>query len=167
MISIDDHVIEPPHLWQSRLPKKYLADGPQFLEIEGSFVDPADHPQVGVRNVWHYEGRQYLNFALNAVAGKPFSEFGVEPQRWEEIRPGCYDPTARAADMDLDGIQAGQARQTPRVHHRGEGFAGRGAGQFRRPLVRGIVARSTRSDSRARDARRLRPEGGCVGLRCG
>ncbi len=107
LISIDDHVIEPPSLWESRLPRRHLNVGPRFLEIEGSFVDPVGHEVSGLRNVWQYEDRIYLNFALNAVAGNDPATFGTEPQRWDEIRPGCYDPNARADDMDLDGIQAG------------------------------------------------------------
>src|SRR5205807_1086464 len=29
IISVDDHVVEPPDLWTSRLPKKYLDRGPR------------------------------------------------------------------------------------------------------------------------------------------
>ena len=37
-----------------------------------------------------------------------FDEAGYPPApgtaRFDEIRPGCYDPVARLADMDLDGV---------------------------------------------------------------
>ena len=33
-ISVDDHVIEPPHLWQSRLPAAYRDRGPRVVELE-------------------------------------------------------------------------------------------------------------------------------------
>ena len=33
-ISVDDHVIEPPHLWQQRLPQQYREIGPRVVELE-------------------------------------------------------------------------------------------------------------------------------------
>ena len=30
IISVDDHVIEPPHVWQDRLPEKFKAVGPRI-----------------------------------------------------------------------------------------------------------------------------------------
>ena len=32
IVSVDDHVIEPPHVWTSRLPKKYLDVGPRVVD---------------------------------------------------------------------------------------------------------------------------------------
>ena len=29
IISVDDHVVEPPHVWQTWLPEKYRARGPR------------------------------------------------------------------------------------------------------------------------------------------
>ncbi len=29
--------------------------------------------------------------ALNAVAGRPKEEYGLEPQSLDEVRPGCYE----------------------------------------------------------------------------
>ena len=57
-------------------------------------------------HVWQFEGRLYPQIALNAVAGRNRTEFGVEPNRFDEILPGCYDPRARVADMDRDGVEA-------------------------------------------------------------
>ena len=38
-----------------------------------------------------------------------FDEAGYPPApgtaRFDEIRPGCYEPVARLADMDVDGVQ--------------------------------------------------------------
>ena len=49
----------------------------------------------------------FPNIGLNAVAGKDRSEWGLDPTRYDDMRPGCYDPQARVDDMDLDGVQAG------------------------------------------------------------
>ena len=56
--------------------------------------------------VWEYEGRIYPYIGLNAVAGKQPEQYGVEPVRYDDMIPGCYDPKARVADMDIDGVQA-------------------------------------------------------------
>lgn len=106
LISIDDHVIEPPHVWQDRLPEKYREAGPRFVEVEGDFIDVAGNDVSGQREAWVFEDRMYPNFALNAVVDRDPSEFGSEPYRLEEIMPGCHQPEERVADMDRDGIQA-------------------------------------------------------------
>ena len=99
LISVDDHLVEPPHLWQSRLPARFLEAGPKIVEEEAADGGAPVH-------VWYYEGRRYPQIGLNAVAGKRPEEFGTEPVRYSDMLPGCYDPEARVIDMDLDGVQA-------------------------------------------------------------
>ncbi len=94
IISVDDHLIEHPRVWQDRLPEKYKEAGPKIIENE------AGH------HVWQYEGRMYPQIGLNAVAGKAPKDYGMEPIRYDDMIPGCFDPKARVADMDLDGVQA-------------------------------------------------------------
>jgi predicted TIM-barrel fold metal-dependent hydrolase len=43
---------------------------------------------------------------LNAVAGRPKEEYGVEPTSFEEMRPGCYDVDERVKDMNAGGVLA-------------------------------------------------------------
>lgn len=31
IISVDDHTVEPPHVWQDRLPSKYRDSGPRIV----------------------------------------------------------------------------------------------------------------------------------------
>jgi hypothetical protein len=33
IVSVDDHVIEPPSVWASRLPAKYRDDGPRVERL--------------------------------------------------------------------------------------------------------------------------------------
>lgn len=98
LISVDDHLVEPPTLWVDRLPAKYREAGPRIVEEEVEGGPPA--------HVWVYEGRRYPQIGLNAVAGKDPSEFGMEPIRYSDMLPGCYEAEARVHDMDLDGVQA-------------------------------------------------------------
>ena len=37
IISVDDHVVEPPDLWSNRLPSKYLDRGPRVVRERGRF----------------------------------------------------------------------------------------------------------------------------------
>jgi hypothetical protein len=122
LISVDDHLIEPKHLWADRLPKKFLDQGPHIVETdmskshgdEGLSAVLIDASRNGggapkpprLAEVWSYEGRIYPNIGLNAVAGKKPQEYGMEPTRYSDMLPGCYDIKARVADMDIDGVQA-------------------------------------------------------------
>lgn len=56
--------------------------------------------------MWQFGGATITNSALNAVAGRPKEEYGVEPQGLDEIRPGCYDVHERIKDMNAGGILA-------------------------------------------------------------
>ena len=102
LLSTDDHVIEHPTVWSDRLPAKYRSAGPQIIEVVPEGAADQNRPA----HVWRYEDRLYPQMALNAVAGKPREDFGREPNRYDEILPGCYDPKARVVDMDIDGVQA-------------------------------------------------------------
>ena len=42
--------------------------------------------------------------ALNAVAGRPKEEYGMEPTSFAELRAGCYDIDERVKDMDANGV---------------------------------------------------------------
>ena len=94
VVSVDDHVIEHPNVWQDRLPAKFKEAGPKNVKDEEG------------RDVWMFEGTPRFNGGLGAVAGKPREQYGLDPVRYEDMRPGCYDPKARIEDMDLDGIHA-------------------------------------------------------------
>jgi predicted TIM-barrel fold metal-dependent hydrolase len=93
IVSVDDHLVEHPRVWQDRLPQKYRENGPRIVEENGE-------------HIWVFEGQAYPTIGLNAVADKPPQQWGLDPVRYEDMIPGCYDPRARVKDMDLDGVQA-------------------------------------------------------------
>ena len=93
LISVDDHIIEHPRVWLDRAPDSIADRVPQIVE-------------EGNREVWRYDGATSTNVGLNAVAGKDPSEYGMEPARFSEMRPGCYNIADRIKDMDLDGVKA-------------------------------------------------------------
>ncbi|WP_018501215.1 amidohydrolase family protein [Parafrankia discariae] len=94
LISVDDHVLEPPNLWLDRLPKKDHDRAPH-MEVDETGMD-----------FWVYDGKKFPSSGLSAVAGKEKEEFSPEPLRYSEMRPGCYDATARLEDMNRAGILA-------------------------------------------------------------
>jgi predicted TIM-barrel fold metal-dependent hydrolase len=94
IVSVDDHLIEHPRVWTDRLPAKYADVLPVITE------DAQGH------EVWRFEGVDFPYIGLNAVAGKEPKDFGMDPVRFDQMIPGCYDPAARIPDMDIDGVQA-------------------------------------------------------------
>jgi predicted TIM-barrel fold metal-dependent hydrolase len=93
LISVDDHVLEPPNLWLDRIAAKDR--------------DRAPHMETaGDSEFWVYDGRKLPTSGLSAVAGKSKEEFSPEPVTYAEMRPGCYDAVERAKDMDQAGVLA-------------------------------------------------------------
>jgi predicted TIM-barrel fold metal-dependent hydrolase len=93
IVSVDDHLIEHPRVFLDRLPEKFQEAGPRIIEQDG-------------KHMWSYAGTIYPTIGLNAVAGKEPKDFGLDPVRYEDMIPGCYDPVERVKDMDVDGVQA-------------------------------------------------------------
>jgi predicted TIM-barrel fold metal-dependent hydrolase len=94
LVSVDDHVVEPPHVFEGRLPAKYADLAPKFITRDDG------------TNAWTYEGVEITNVALNAVAGRPPEEYGMEPTSFAELRAGCYDIDERVGDMNANGVLA-------------------------------------------------------------
>jgi predicted TIM-barrel fold metal-dependent hydrolase len=92
LVSVDDHVVEPPDLFAGHLPDRWRDVAPRMVTRE----DGTD--------VWQYDGKEIVNIGLNAVAGRPPEEYGMEPTSLHEMRPGCYDIHERVRDMDANGV---------------------------------------------------------------
>jgi predicted TIM-barrel fold metal-dependent hydrolase len=92
LVSVDDHLVEPPHLFEGRLPARFRDQAPKVVRLD----DGAD--------VWTFNGSVIPNIGLNAVAGRPKEEYGVEPTAFDEMRPGCYDIHERVRDMSAGGV---------------------------------------------------------------
>src|SRR5690242_16715038 len=94
LISVDDHIIEPPDLFAEHLPARYIDRAPKL------------HRDDAGSDVWTFGQVVMETAALNAVAGRPKAEYGMEPQSLDEVRPGCYDVDERVKDMDAGGVLA-------------------------------------------------------------
>jgi predicted TIM-barrel fold metal-dependent hydrolase len=93
LISVDDHVVEPPHVFEGRVPAKLAALAPRIVEEDDA-------------HVWYYDGVRRADIGLNAVVGRPLAEASFEPKRFEHMRPGAWDIDERVRDMDINGVYA-------------------------------------------------------------
>ncbi len=112
IISVDDHVIEPPDLWQRWLPAKFRERGPRVVSDHYT-IEWVNGNQVARRggdgpttDFWLYEDLVWTHQMLNACAGYDESQWWMGPIAFEQMRPGCYDPKARLVDMDMNNMEA-------------------------------------------------------------
>ena len=59
VISVDDHIVEPPDTFEGRVPAKFADRAPRVVEKD-------DGTQV-----WVYDGEEFPNVGFNAVVGRP------------------------------------------------------------------------------------------------
>lgn len=93
VIDVDTHVTEPADLWTSRVPAKWHDLVPRIERIKG-------------RDFWVINGKKGLAPGAVSLAGhdgRPPNEF---PPTFDDIDPSAYDPAARLAHMDREGIHA-------------------------------------------------------------
>jgi len=92
LVSVDDHVVEPPDLFENHLPAKYKDIAPRI-----------EHMPDGTDR-WKFLDFNIPNVGLNAVAGRPPEEYGMDPTSFDELRPGTYDVKQRVLDMSANGV---------------------------------------------------------------
>ena len=107
IISVDDHVVEPPDLWQNRLPKKFLDRGPRIERLKGreQGMGWVRDPEGDVwADVWFYDDLVMPFSRLSAAIGLGDLGFGVTT--FDEIRPGCWIQSERLTDMTANHVEA-------------------------------------------------------------
>jgi predicted TIM-barrel fold metal-dependent hydrolase len=114
IISVDDHIVEPPGLWVDRMPARYRDAVPHVVHTRAKKVGfDGMHPRYefgaadGVpADVWHIGDRRVCMWRNNAAVDAPFETRTSEPMTYAEMRPACYQPADRLLDMDVAGVQA-------------------------------------------------------------
>ncbi|MDQ1490906.1 MAG: hypothetical protein QOJ23_3420 [Actinomycetota bacterium] len=92
IISVDDHIIEPPDVWEARLPAGLRERGPRVVETDRG-------------QAWEIDGERRRIVGIAASANRNGEDrFSMKGVRYSEIMPGAYDAKARLADMDEDGV---------------------------------------------------------------
>lgn len=94
VISVDDHVVEPPHAFEGRLPAHLQERAPKIVENDRG------------EQTWLFDDQVIPQIGLSAFAGRKPEHADREPVRFDEMRRGCFDIEARIADMDLNGVWA-------------------------------------------------------------
>ena len=98
LISVDDHVQEPPDLWTQRLSKSW-----------GDRIPRLERARDGTEG-WVVDGRSLLD-GRTGRAGALMADRNCEPIRWEEVPPAAYLPSERLKLMDAAGIDAAEKRR--------------------------------------------------------
>ncbi len=92
LISVDDHIQEPPSLWTDRLSRSRWGERIPHLE------------QVsGGTERWVVDGEALFD-GVPGKAGAFMADRNREPRRWDEVPPAAYRPTERLKAMDAAGV---------------------------------------------------------------
>ena len=95
LVSVDDHVVEPPDLFKNHALQRDLEFAPRIV-----------HDGANESDVWVFGDAVVPNIALNAIAGRPPEEYNFEPAAFDEIRRGTWDVKERVRDMSANGVLA-------------------------------------------------------------
>jgi predicted TIM-barrel fold metal-dependent hydrolase len=95
LVSIDDHIIEPPDMYKNHVPAKWADRAPKVVRNAAGIDE------------WVFQGETTSTpFGMAATVGWPKDEWGFNPGAYSELRPGCFDVHERVRDMDANGILA-------------------------------------------------------------
>jgi predicted TIM-barrel fold metal-dependent hydrolase len=120
IISVDDHVIESPTIFERWLPSKYLDRAPRverrLISAESKLYDGLVEDPDGVpADVWLFGKSAYvLRRPILVLDGvETTAEMrGNEPATYDEMHPACYDPKARLEVMTSQHVEASLAFPT-------------------------------------------------------
>ena len=115
LISVDDHVQEPPNLWTQRLSKTRWGERVPHLE---RIADGSDR--------WVVDNQVLLDGSA-ALAGALMADRNHEPSRWQDVPTAAYVPSERLKAMDAAGIDYSVLYPTV------AGLAGEAFGRLRDP----------------------------------
>ncbi len=123
IISVDDHVVEPAHVWQTWLPEKHREKGPRierkrwgaFSHKPGAKYVNTEDPEGLWGDAWYFEDRliyvhkRFVAIPLEATPDGDLTKFDrtkmvMEALTYDEMRPGCYERDARIKDFELNWI---------------------------------------------------------------
>ena len=94
IISVDDHVVEPPHVWERWLPAKFRDRGPKverrgigtMRHVGGGTYEQTFDPDGPQADCWVYEDLVYIHKRHVAAVGYDRDEMTMTPMTYEEMR---------------------------------------------------------------------------------
>ena len=109
IISVDDHVVEPPDLWTSRIPAQYQDRCPRverdtaIFHFEGGVFSYEKGVEGGTPcDWWLYDGLVYPCPKLSAAVG--VDELDITPVTFDEIHPAGWIQKERLVAMDENHV---------------------------------------------------------------
>jgi predicted TIM-barrel fold metal-dependent hydrolase len=114
IVSVDDHVVEPAHVWERWLPAKHREKAPRIerrgigtmRHVGGGTYEQTFDPDGPQADCWVYEDLVYIHKRHVAAVGFDRDDMTMSPMTYDEMRPGCYEPKARVDDMELNWVEA-------------------------------------------------------------
>ena len=114
IVSVDDHVVEPAHVWERWLPAKHRDKAPRIerrgigtmRHVGGGTYEQTFDPDGPQADCWVYEDLVYIHKRHVAAVGFDRDDMTMSPMTYDEMRPGCYEPKARVDDMELNWVEA-------------------------------------------------------------
>jgi predicted TIM-barrel fold metal-dependent hydrolase len=114
IVSVDDHVVEPAHVWERWLPAKHRDKAPRverrgigtMRHVGGGTYEQTFDPDGPQADCWVYEDLVYIHKRHVAAVGFDRDDMTMSPMTYDEMRPGCYEPKARVDDMELNWVEA-------------------------------------------------------------
>ena len=109
LVSADSHVLEPPDLWTTYLPRRFHAKAPRVV------------PDGDGGEGWQFEpGGPVAPIGIYASAGRHGTDVRWTGVRFADANRGNFDGDARVREMDADGVDAevlyGSARMMMHFH---------------------------------------------------
>ncbi|MBN9112458.1 MAG: amidohydrolase [Pseudonocardia sp.] len=115
IISVDDHVVEPPHLFERWLPKRFLDRAPRverrWIDMEtDAYNDTEVAEGEGLpADVWVYGDSMYVPRRPVLILKDVETSAAMrdkEPVTYDEMDPACYVPAERLKAMDSQHVEA-------------------------------------------------------------
>jgi predicted TIM-barrel fold metal-dependent hydrolase len=123
IISVDDHVVEPAHVWQTWLPQKHREKGPRverkrwgkFRLKRGAKYEMTEDPEGEWGDAWIYEDKviyvqkKFVAIPKSATRGDDLSTFDktvmtMTAITYDDMRPGCWDAKERKKDFEVNWV---------------------------------------------------------------
>jgi predicted TIM-barrel fold metal-dependent hydrolase len=92
VISVDDHIQEPPELWTRRLSKTRWGDRMPHIERSSAGTE-----------VWVADSQPLFEHGVSR-AGALMADRNCEPRSWDEVPPAAYLPSERLKALDASGV---------------------------------------------------------------
>ncbi|HEY1737330.1 MAG TPA: amidohydrolase family protein [Acidimicrobiia bacterium] len=123
IISVDDHVVEPAHVWQTWLPTKFREKGPHverkqwgaFKITKGAKYEMTEDPNGEWGDAWIYEDKviyvqkKFVAIPKAATPGDDLSKFDktvmtMTATTYDDMRTGCWDAKERKKDFEANWV---------------------------------------------------------------